>query len=94
MLTKLKLKFRDWLNNADIPANAKLINKDPYTMDLDRSDSIHFTLWIANGGQVIQTSKYSKKQDRHVYGLYVIHHDQNLGKEIEKIITIDSLKVD
>lgn len=54
--------------------------------------SIRFTVHIANGGRVIETHKYDRLKDRNQNGLYVITNDQDFGKEIDKIITMESLK--
>ena len=58
----------------------------------NQEKSIRFTVHIANGGRVIETQRYDRHKDRHNSGLYVITSDQDFGKEIDKIITMESLK--
>lgn len=58
----------------------------------NQEKSIQFTVHIANGGRVIETRRYDRQKDRHTNGLYVITSDQDFGKEIDKIITMESLK--
>lgn len=54
--------------------------------------SIRFTVHVANGGRVIETQRYDRHRDKHSNGLYVITNEQDFGKEIDKIITMESLK--
>lgn len=58
----------------------------------NQEKSIRFTVHIANGGRVIETQRYDRQKDRHSSGLYVITSEQDFGKEIDKIITMESLK--
>lgn len=54
--------------------------------------AIQFTVYTASGGRVIETRRYDRKTDRNTNGLYVITGDQDFGREIDKIITMESLK--
>ena len=54
--------------------------------------AIQFTIYNANGGRVVETRRYDKKTDRNTNGLYVINNDADFGKEIDKIITMESLR--
>lgn len=54
--------------------------------------AIHFTVYVANGGRIVETRKVDRKTDRSTNGLYIITNDQEFGKEIDKIITMESLK--
>ena len=54
--------------------------------------ALQFTVYVANGGRVIETRRYDKKTDRNTNGLYVINNDADFGKEIEKIITMEALR--
>ena len=54
--------------------------------------AIQFTVYSANGGRVIETRRYDKRTDRNQNSLYVITSEQDFGKEIDKIITMESLK--
>jgi hypothetical protein len=60
---------------------------------IDQPDrALHFTVYVANGGRVVETRRYDKKTDRNNNGLYVITNDADFGKEIDKIITMESLR--
>lgn len=54
--------------------------------------AIQFTIYSANGGRVVETRRYDRQKDRHTNGLYVITSDQDFGKEIDKIITMEALR--
>lgn len=61
-------------------------------MSIDSDKAIRFTVSKAQGGVVIETSFYDRVKDRSNQGLYVIRDDQDIGKEIGKIITMETLK--
>jgi hypothetical protein len=54
--------------------------------------AIQFTVYSANGGRVVETRRYDRHKDRSQTGLYIITNDQDFGKEIDKIITMEALK--
>lgn len=54
--------------------------------------ALQFTVYVANGGRVVETRRYDKKTDRSNNGLYIIANDQDFGKEIDKIITMEALR--
>ncbi len=54
--------------------------------------AIQFTVYVANGGRVVETRRFDRKTDRSTNGLYVITSDQDFGKEIDKIITMEALR--
>lgn len=75
----------------------KSVNRLSSSLTVERSidqpeRAIHFTVYNANGGRVVETRRYDKKTDRSTNGLYVITSDQDFGHEIDKIITMEALK--
>jgi hypothetical protein len=54
--------------------------------------AIHFTVYNANGGRVIETRRHDRKTDRSTNGLYVITDDKDFGREIDKIIVMEGLR--
>ena len=56
------------------------------------ANNIQFKVYKASGGTIIETSTYDRRTDRHNNGLYIVTDDKDLGKEIGKIITMESLK--
>jgi hypothetical protein len=68
-----------------------LISAGPTNIDQPER-AIQFTIYNANGGRVVETRRYDRQKDRHSNGLYVITSDQDFGREIDKIITMEALK--
>jgi hypothetical protein len=61
--------------------------------EIDQPDrAVQFTVYTANGGRVIETRRYDRKTDRHINNLYVITREQDFGREIDKIITMEALR--
>ena len=54
--------------------------------------AIQFTVYNANGGRVIETRRYDRRKDQSSSGLYVIRSEDDFGREIDKIITMETLK--
>lgn len=60
--------------------------------NISSDNGIIFRVYRANGGTVIETNFFNYKTDRNYTSLYVIPNDKDLGQEINKIITMESLK--
>lgn len=89
----LKQKFREWLFDSN--DQDKILNGIGITIDEDTIDSercIKFKVFNASGGRIIETSFYDSQKDRNRRSLYVITNDQEIGHEIDKIITMEHLK--
>jgi hypothetical protein len=59
---------------------------------IDSERAIRFNIYHANGGRVVEISSYDRHKDRTKRSLYVITSDQDFGREIDKIITMEALK--
>lgn len=59
---------------------------------LDSDKGIRFQIYKATGGMIIETNFYDRLKDRHQSSLYVITDDKDLGLEISKILTLETLK--
>lgn len=86
----IKRWIKSWIfdEKETMPAG-NLIAKDEAP---NRDKSFHFNVWFANGGKVIETTKYNKQTDRVESHLYVITHEANFGEEVNKIITMEGLR--
>lgn len=51
-----------------------------------------FTLYNANGGNVVELRDYNENTDRITNVLYVISSDKDLGQELGHIVTMEALK--
>lgn len=73
--------------------SSKSLRIGPQATQLDSQErAINFTVYVANGGRVVETRRYDRKTDRSSNGLYVITSEQDFGKEIDKIITMEALR--
>ena len=91
--------FKRWLYKCIKEAHSYEIDEDKPQLvkqeyhELDQSDRcIRFSVYYANGGRVIETARYDRNRDKRHQGLYIITSEQDFGKEIDKIITMESLK--
>ena len=85
----LKKRLRNWINNDDDDCHViKAIMKDE-----PDSECIRFKVFRASGGTVVQTDYYDRKTDRQHNNLHVIVDGQDLGHELGKIVTYESLKL-
>jgi hypothetical protein len=56
------------------------------------SEPIMFKMFKANGGWAIEFRQYDPKKDQHETSLYVVNDEEELGKHISHIITMEALK--
>jgi hypothetical protein len=91
--------FYRWLrrkiNNLDeaISSRDMLVNSSRPKMYIDdHSNSINFSVTRANGGYVVQFSQYDKRNDRMDTKLHIVTDDKDLGEEIGKIISFETLR--
>ena len=73
-----------------VPARIGIDRGEPSIDQPERA--IQFTVYTANGGRVIETRRYDRQKDRHTNSLYVITGEQDFGREIDKIVTIEGLR--
>lgn len=59
---------------------------------LDRERAVKFNIFKASGGRIIETQRTDKATNRTITGLYVIPDEADLGREIDKIFTMEALK--
>jgi hypothetical protein len=90
-----KQKIRNWIFNDSGPTEAvyqtKLSVSDCHSIDSDKG--IRLAAYKANGGMVVETIFYDRVKDRSHRTLHIITEDQDLGYEIGKIITMETLKI-
>ena len=80
-----------WASTAKIRrSNIGGVNSVGDSLD---TPAVRFKMFRASGGTIIETTIYDDNKDRHINGLYVLTNDKNLGEEIGKILTMESLKV-
>jgi hypothetical protein len=93
MKLTFKQRIRNWLMNDDS-------GEDPYAniiaVDSDgpniQSQGFRLNVYSASGGTIIETTKYDRQRDDHKHSLHVVTDDKELGEELAKIITMESLR--
>lgn len=92
MIKWFKRKLRNWLNDDELTAGLAItVPHDRLGRNME-SHGINFTVYHAEGGTVIEMRTYDPKTDRSNNKLYVVHSDQDLGKHIDHIFTLESLR--
>ena len=90
MKPTLKQRFYNWLTNREYDS-VYAVNEVPMADTLN-SNGLRFNLYKASGGYVIEIRSYDDRTDRNINKLYVITEDKDLGVEIGKISTMESLR--
>jgi hypothetical protein len=84
-------RLRNWFNKDIEDELGSVVGQDIEGARFS-SEGMRFQLYRASGGYVIETRHYDRKNDQNHYNLYIIHKDKDLGHEIGKIITMESLR--
>jgi hypothetical protein len=58
---------------------------------IDNERTMNLNVTKANGGWVIEHRQYDKQRDRNNSSVHIITDDKDLGEELGKIITFESL---
>ena len=88
MKLTLKQRIKNWLMDPD-DSHGILVKEEPPGLS---SEGMRFEVHKASGGFVIETRFYDRKSDMHHNKIYVITEDKDLGTEIGKIITMESMR--
>ena len=88
--------LRNWLTNFDsdqpVQETTGRITSVRESNEPDNEKSLNFRVWFANGGRVVQTNRYDRQKDRNITSMYVITNDSDFGREIDKIVSMESLR--
>jgi hypothetical protein len=91
MKLTFKQKIRNWLMNDDADYSNQLISVDSEGPNI-QSQGFRLNVYSASGGTIIETTKYDRQKDDHRHSLHVVTDDKELGEELAKIITMESLR--
>jgi len=84
-ITPSRSRLGLFISNTAVPTG-------PSDEDLEYAKRIDLRIYRANGGTIIQTFGEDQRNNNKIMStLYVITGDQNLGEELEQIITRESL---
>jgi hypothetical protein len=53
---------------------------------------MNFSVYKANGGYIVEYRQYDRQRDRSDNKLHIVHEDQDLGRELSKIISFEALR--
>ena len=91
MKLTLKQRIRNWIMNDDEPEYGNVISVDSEGPNI-QSQGFRLNVYSASGGTIIETTKYDRQKDDHRHSLHVVTDDKELGEELAKIITMESLR--
>ena len=93
MKLTFKQRIRNWLMNDDAETNysGNLISVDSEGPNI-QSQGFRLNVYSASGGTIVETTKYDRQKDDHKHSLHVVTDDKELGEELAKIITMESLR--
>lgn len=90
---KMKLTFRqklrNWLMNDEIGDSPDIAVDSGPNFD---TDPLRINVYKASGGFVVETRKYDRRKDENISSMNIITDDKDLGDELSKIITMESLR--
>ena len=90
MKLTFKQRIRNWLMNDELEyGNAIAVDSDGPNI---QSQGFRLNIYSASGGTIIETTKYDRQKDDHKHSLHVVTDDKELGEELAKIITMESLR--
>ena len=91
MKLTFKQRIRNWLMNDDELEYGNAIAVDSDGPNI-QSQGFRLNVYSASGGTIIETTKYDRQKDDHKHSLHVVTDDKELGEELAKIITMESLR--
>ena len=93
MKLTIKQRIRNWIMNDDVETDysGNLISVDSDGPNI-QSQGFRLNVYSASGGTIIETTKYDRQKDDHRHSLHVVTDDKELGEELAKIITMESLR--
>ena len=91
MKLTVKQRIRNWLMNTDEDYSDQAISVDSEGPNI-QSQGFRLNVYSASGGTIVETTKYDRQKDDHKHSLHVVTDDKELGEELAKIITMESLR--
>jgi hypothetical protein len=92
MKLTFKQRIRKWLmDDTDELEYGNAISVDSDGPNI-QSQGFRLNIYGAAGGTIIETTKYDRQKDDHRHSLHVVTDDKDLGEELAKIITMESLR--
>jgi hypothetical protein len=88
MKLTFKQRIRNWLlDDGSVPDQDIYVEEDKL-----HSMGMRLQIYRASGGYVVETRSYDERKDENHNSMYVITDDKDLGNELGKIITMESMR--
>ena len=78
-----------WSNSRNKTKTSPVVSLE---RNMSARSSINFTIYPASGGWVIEHAKYTRDRDGDGPSLTIVNHGEELGKAVEHIISLESLR--
>ncbi len=91
MKLTLKQRIRNWIMDDSDDYSGNVISVDSDGPNI-QSQGFRLNVYGAAGGTIVETTKYDRQKDDHRHSLHVVTDDKELGEELAKIITLESLR--
>lgn len=92
LISKWASEGRNYAEIEEMKANRVLASRDVEATCGD-DPILHFRVYSAVGGKVVEFRRYDRKTDRNDTTTYIITNDQDFGDRIAKIATMEKLKL-
>lgn len=92
--TKRQLrKILRWINSDELECESVPQPRATVGRDIgDHRSAMNFTIQRANGGYIIEYTKYDRKRDEHDRNLHIITDDADFGDSVAKIVTVEMMR--
>lgn len=93
-MRSLRQVIRDWLvsDSGNVPESKQIGVAVGRHQQLDTSCTMHFSIFDAIGGKVVEFKRRDRHGDLETQAVYIIPSTENFSERIEKIIMLESLK--
>jgi len=88
----LRKRLRNWLFEENDSAEDYVGQDISVSEDRFNSDGMRLQVYKGSGGFVIEVRGYDRKRDEKRNSMYIITDEKDLGQELGKIITMESMK--
>lgn len=92
----LKRRLRAWAFGVDENEKVALTTKGRGLVSVESetlsTEPLRLSIYRANGGTIVETRQYDRQKDRSQNQLHIVGNDEDLGRSLAKIITMESLR--
>jgi hypothetical protein len=93
LVAKWAHQGRNYVEVEEMKASRGLVRSSDVEAIPGDDPVLHFKVYSAVGGKVVEFRRYDRKSDRNDTTTYIITNDQDFGERISKIATMEQLKL-